>query len=433
MPVQCRQRRRGEGKGDNVTNDAPICTSAMLWKKEKNTLSPGKCFLRKSPPRLAKPRTADSLKSGFLDLGMKRDETIERAVGQAVRVLGGKAGQCNTAEASRRCPHGGPTINIGTVKNKVVPRLFFSKPIDRPPESTEPFHHQLRCDCDARFPFGTGPMALDEDNRIIHEWTNQMAEMADAIWKAMKGDKRFRHLAKPGNEFAHTSVHAHRAGNRTEDHEDRRRNRRNSMKRGTAVAALTVGGRRDILFERKCDEGGKLVTEEEPCCGFSQSHGSLFVLHPNDEAPKMRRDWHGKMKKDGTFVHGITTDKDKDCFSVAFVFRCVETAAAVDATTDRVVAGAPKNQKELARRQERAIQREADAKPNSSFSKTVEEVQDEWRRLMEIRGWMQCFKNLCWDVSFTGSKPPGHFDTVVRVALTWGNSHGEKDPVRSPV
>lgn len=372
----------------------------MLVKEGKVSPLRGRRLFAASPPKLKKKRAADSLKSGFVDMGEKRDRTLDRAIREAVRVLGGKPGEYHAVEASRRFAYERPNTNFGSgVASTVIPRIHFSAPIERKPDSKLPYNRQERYDYDSRFPLGTGPMAVDEENRIIHTWSNEMASMADTIWKAMKEDDRYRRLCKAGNEFNHVSVHAYRAGHQIQDHEDRRRERRrrnrrnqrairNSMKEGTAVAVFTIGSPRQIFFSRKYKEDGQLQVEPQHCYEFMQEHGSLFALDPADEELKMRRNWWGAYRKDSLFVHKVKCGREQDYFSVAFVFRCLDTTAVVDATTDRVIPEAPANESEKARRQSRAALRAKDEKEGSDFKKQVAQVREEWRRLMRAHKWI---------------------------------------------
>ena len=244
-------------------------------------------------------------------------------------------------------------------------------------------------------------MAMDEENRIIHTWSPQMNEMADNVWKLMKGDDRFRRLCKRGNEFNHVSVHAYRKGQQIGNHADRRRHSRraeqrtrhdhceNSMKEGTAVAVLTVGSPRILSFRRKYGRGNSITIEQDACYEFLQDHGTLFILNPRDEVPKCRRNSDGRRCDDALFVHKVNTVDKDDYFSVAFVFRCLDQTAIVNTATDRVVMSAPQTLKEQSRRKTRAQIRDNDSKPESSFQKQVTEIQSEWIRLMMKRGWMK--------------------------------------------
>ena len=278
-------------------------------------------------------------------------------------------------------------MNIGGAKSKVVPRFYFSK---RAPEEARPDipkNHKLRYDYEARFPIGTGPIATDEENRIIHPWTDDLADISDDVWRAMQDDPKFKSLCNGPNPINHVSVHFYRAGNEILPHEDRRRNGNNSMRENSAVAVLTVGDPRRITFSQKYRENGKIVVEDEPCYQFEQCHGTLFVLHPADETMKNRRNRYGQRREEATFVHRVDTEKDKDYVSIAFVFRSLVTTAEVDSWTDRVVPTEPATAKEAARRRERMELRKQDEKPRSPFMKKVEKVQAEWRRLLELKGW----------------------------------------------
>ena len=213
--------------------------------------SPHACRL--PPPKVKICRSADSVKSGIVPIGVvEKLLTINEAIGEAVQILGGRAGQYHAAEAYRRFPYGKAIGSLGNVKNKVVPRLYFSRHIARDPKINVgvgmPYNHQLRYDYDARFDLGTGPMAADEENRIIRSWSPEMEALADTMWKLMRSDPRYRRLCRTSNQFNHVSVHAYRAGNNIKPHEDRRRNRRNSMRRNTPVAVFTVGSPKELHF-----------------------------------------------------------------------------------------------------------------------------------------------------------------------------------------
>ena len=102
-----------------------------------------------------------------------------------------------------------------------------------------------------------------------------------------------------------------------------------------------------------------MVTEEDACHAFEQEHGSVFLLDPADEQLKSRRNRMGRRCKDALFLHGVKAGKGDGHFSVAFVFRCLETTAPVDATADKVVVGEPTCHKEKARRRPMMKRREA--------------------------------------------------------------------------
>jgi len=146
-----------------------------------------------------------------------------------------------------------------------------------------------------------------------------------------------------------------------------------------------------LNFRRSYIENDNVVKEDGCCYQYLQEHGSAFLLDPNDEKPIYRRNQFGERKQEALFLHGVECipDEDpKDYFSVAFIFRCLQTEAIVDATTDRVIHGPSKSNHEAEVRMERALLRQQDAKPNSDFSMQVQEVQEEWRRLMRHKGWM---------------------------------------------
>lgn len=357
--------------------------------KEGGAKAVGRRVLADSPPRLTKARPADSLRSGLVSLRESLCVTVDRAISEAVRILGGKPGDYHTVEASRRFPYGKGCVNLGGIMSKIVPRIYFSKPIPRRDEHNLPYNHEQKFDYEARFPLGTGPIATDEDNRIIHTWSPQMELMADGVWNAMKADERYRRLCRAGNKFNHVSVHAYRKGADIRRHKDRLENGNNSMKEGTPVAVLTVGSPRELSFYREYEVDHKTVVEDTPCYTFEQAEGSLFVLDPSDEVPKCRRNRVGKRRQNAVFSHSVRSGRDKNYFSVAFIFRCLESVAVVDSTTDKVVARAPKTKTEFKRRQAREAIRVCDEKRGSEFKCKVESVQNEWVRLMKAQGWMK--------------------------------------------
>ena len=90
--------------------------------------------LRNSPPRQAKPRAADSIRSGTILLKGKLLETfLQNAKYESVRVFGGKPGNYWTAEAYRKYAYRKAgmvgTCSFGKVADTTVPRMYFSKPV----------------------------------------------------------------------------------------------------------------------------------------------------------------------------------------------------------------------------------------------------------------------------------------------------------------
>lgn len=349
--------------------------------------------MRESPPKLSKPRAADSLRSGTIDLRLFTKTMVRTAQYEAVRIFGGKPGNYWTAEASRKYAYAkkgtSGTCHLGRVDNRVVPRMYFSQQILEETESPLPMNVVQRWDYDARFPLGYGPMAMDEDNRIIQKWSTEMQMMADRIWNEMQQDKRYKRLCRPGNEFNHCSVHLYRSNARMRRHRDRTNNAHNSMKENTAVAVFTIGDDRELHFSRTYDdEKGRTIMEPNDCYKFNQHEGCLFVLDPADEQPKTRRDHGGRRRKNAAFAHGVACGSDKDYLSIAFVFRCLDAKAFVNSATDRVIPPPPKDEKEKQRRLERALVRKEDNKPNSQLKREVRELQDQWRKLMENKKWL---------------------------------------------
>ena len=340
--------------------------------------------MKSYPLPLSTPRPSDYVRSGLLNGGEDRVDLRELAVEEAVRLLSGKPGDYHTAVALRRYPYGVGCITLGRKKSKIIPRLYFSKHIERGEHTSLPYNYQLRYDYEARFPFGWGQMATDEDNRVIEQWSPTMEKMSAMIWKEMKKDKRFRSLCKAGNQFNHCSVHAYRNGAAMKKHKDRNNSGYNSMKEGTAVAVVTVGNPRTLSFFRHYN--GKC--EEEACASFEQEHGAVFILDPRDEVLRCRRDAHATRRPDACFYHGVEAGKGSDYFSIAFLFRCLDKTAVVDALTDRVIPPPPQSNKENVRRIKRRLIRKMDDESESEFNKTVAEVKEEWIRLMKNFGWL---------------------------------------------
>ena len=114
-----------------------------------------------------------------------------------------------------------------------------------------------------------------------------------------------------------------------------------------------------------------------PCYQFAQTEGTLFVLNLHDEEPRCQRDMCGRRKQGAIFAHGVATPIDNDYFSVAFVFRCLETTAVVDRTADRVIPPPALTKAETKQRCKMAAIRNQDCKDNSILNKQVKEAQAE--------------------------------------------------------
>ena len=117
-----------------------------------------------------------------------------------------------------------------------------------------------------------------------------MAKISDYVWREMLASKEFQSLCKKELEFNHTTVQVYHKGAAMKPHEDRNK-ARNSMKKGSAVAVLTLGMPRNISFYRTFKDpiSGKETREKKPCSTIQQEHGTIFVLHPDDETKKGRQ------------------------------------------------------------------------------------------------------------------------------------------------
>mmetsp|Transcript_564 Transcript_564/g.1116 ORF Transcript_564/g.1116 Transcript_564/m.1116 type:complete len:251 (+) Transcript_564:773-1525(+) len=125
-------------------------------------------------------------------------------------------------------------------------------------------------------------------------------------------------------------------------------NNKNSQKEKTVTAILTLGNERVLKFQKQLlvdnDETGKQIWEgcggeDSFCSYFRLSNGSLFVLHPNDEIPKIRKELDSE-NMDCTksrFRHGgIDAFKARNKLSVALVFRNVTTVLTLHRETGKL-------------------------------------------------------------------------------------------------
>jgi hypothetical protein len=355
------------------------------------------------PPLTKEKRAADYLRSGIVSSPLL-DEVTVMARREVVRIFGGKTGQYHTVEGCRRFPYGRSVVNL-----RKIPRFYFSaSTVDK----DLPLDVVRRTDYEARFQRGGGPLATDEDNRVIQDMTPALQTMADTMWKAMSTDKRYQKYTRRNLRFNNVSVQVYRNGDEIQPHEDRRRRRRqrarnrrnqrqqsvnqensclalNSMREGSVVGVFTVGTSRVLSFRRRYfdENANKVVDEQFPCYSFLQEEGTFFVLDPADEELKQRRDFRGGRRKEANFVHEIEKVNDKDAFSVAFVFRCVDSTTLVDTRTDRVV-WTPTTEAEKKRREQRNRQRAVDNQPSSDFELQVQSVLSEYHTLMKKLGWI---------------------------------------------
>ena len=124
----------------------------------------------------------------------------------------------------------------------------------------------------------------------------------------------------------------------TFDHSGRYIVNRNSQKENTCVAVLTMGDSRVLHFKKRVAvEGGKgkrkwKVTDDVGK-SFVLGNNSLFLLHPDDEKPRLR-------SKDvylSQYVHGgVNIDNDND-LSLAMVFRVVSVDREYNAITSKLI------------------------------------------------------------------------------------------------
>ena len=134
-------------------------------------------ILAVSPPRIAKRRECDSLRSGSLDMNDLADEMHRLAISEAIRVLGGGPDDPHSPRPSNRYPYGNHGITLGEVaqdnksKKTHVPHIHFSARVVEKTNDDLPPNQTYRYDYDMRFNVGSGPMAVDVDNRPIRQMT----------------------------------------------------------------------------------------------------------------------------------------------------------------------------------------------------------------------------------------------------------------------
>ena len=401
-------------------------------------------FLYKRQPKGETQRSADSVKSDFLQLS-ETEALIQDATLEIVRLLGGKEGDPHVPHSYRRYPYNNPheINNLGGKGSSVVTRLYFSESVSQI-EPVEP-GVDIRYDYTLRFPAGGyGPMAEDPQNRTIHAMSARMVDLRDAIWKEMCKSKKFKRVTEKrggkSKKFNHLSIHVYRAGARINSHTDLQTARRraaaaqhrakmhggiraqgsvvcpdelymeqlnrnqqenelererqgdlNSMMENTAVATFTVGSSRQLQFYLSgFDKQGNQVKEADPCAEAELCEGSCFILVHDDEKSKQRRKKDGKYLYDAVFEHGVAPVRGgADAFSVAFIFRCLDRTSKVDVTNDKVICPQPRTPEEMRRFEKFAKQREMDDKPNSRFKKTVSGALKELRAGVKRKGWMR--------------------------------------------
>jgi hypothetical protein len=106
----------------------------------------------------------------------------------------------------------------------------------------------------------------------------------------------------------------------------------NTQAPGTAVVGVNLGDSRLLKFIRRyVSSNGKGwdIAERDVVVGeFLQEHGSIFLLHPEDERPKKRWQTHSSQFQHG----GIQVKKG---LSLALIFRVVTAKAEVNTVTNR--------------------------------------------------------------------------------------------------
>ena len=100
---------------------------------------------------------------------------------------------------------------------------------------------------------------------------------------------------------------------------------KNSQEARTPTCILTVGDSRSLDFGLFT---GTKKLEGSTEISFDLDHKTLFVLHPHDEVPRVRR-LFGKNCKPSFYKHGVKFGKGKK-LSIAFVFRSVTDLVEVD-------------------------------------------------------------------------------------------------------
>ena len=109
--------------------------------------------------------------------------------------------------------------------------------------------------------------------------------------------------------------------------------RLNSQVENTPTITLTIGDSRIIHYHRRYSSNGKFWDKDlEPVHSHTLSHGSINVVHPDDERPFEIE--MGNQRKKCQIQHGnIRVGLNK--MSIAFVFRTVKTISVFDKSTHR--------------------------------------------------------------------------------------------------
>ena len=264
------------------------------------------------------------------------------------RTLGSEVGTLNAMHLVHNHPYSRkPLVNL---LRPAVPRFFFSE--TAPPDTMganaarkfDDFYTTWRCDCGSGS--GTGSVATNESCRVTAPMPINFTNLHKATYKKLREDLRYRHLVRDGkNKFNHATVLTCRGHNHLTLHSDQvwgpngdYMAEKNSQKRGSPVAIVTIGDDRNLLFLRRCSDGKRWeMAEKLPFMTVKQQHLNVFVLHPADERPLRRHDWRGAMKKRVQFMHKVaqpSKDLRDGCLSVAILFRCTTKTCPVDVRTN---------------------------------------------------------------------------------------------------
>lgn len=359
------------------------------------TLEPGvDCELPKL--RRADYTAGDVPRSGFLDMGDKLREGAMLRVqleNECKRLMVTEFGTFNGLHLVHNFPYSSsPHINI---KRPAVPRFMFAKTAPTPPDK-EGNYDDL---CTVwRYDYGsgtgTGSVATNESSRLIGDFTSNLDSLCEEVWKSMKDDPRFKSLTRyPANKFNHVTVLLYRGHNDLSLHADQVWTQdgkfdsvRNSQKKGTAVAIVTVGSDRVLQFHKRYSEGKTwMKAEAKPFMKVTQKHMQVHLGHPDDERPKRRHDSCGIRHDHLQFLHRVAKPPShlrEGYFSMAYVLRCVVAVAPVNICDNHVRVDnrtirnlQKKTTKERIRKRKRC-QEKALKNPNSLERNLIKEYQE---------------------------------------------------------
>ena len=124
----------------------------------------------------------------------------------------------------------------------------------------------------------------------------------------------------------------------TFDHNGNYVSARNSQRENTCVAVLTLGDSRRLHFRKRVLVDGKMkrkrwaLTDDKPVT-FNLTENSVFLLHPEDEIPTVRRG----DKVLSQYLHGDVNITNSNDLSVAFAFRVVCVDREYDPITSKLI------------------------------------------------------------------------------------------------